>query len=362
MRSEAFSIVTGTKHGRCDASGRHVIPCSDVLPPIASLRVGAAWGLPFLLEESGVAAADVLAEAGLPANLFEDRNNRVTYPQLARVFAVCERRLQCDHVGLLVGQRARLADMGLAGEAALCEPTAGAALRAFQDHCNLHDTAAMCTLVESGAQARLVYTVLEYGMEDTRHFQLASTAIGVNILQDLCGDDFEPLDVRFATRAPTNPRVCKAHFRIAPLFDCDESSITFARRWLEHPLPPVSEARRADVALRAAAQHQAMLADFPAIVRRVVRKHLLFGDFSMDDVAAVLSMHRRTLDRHLQAHGVQYGDLVEQVKENVARQLLRDTMMPIQRIAATVRFSSAANFATAFRRRVGMTPSAYRHG
>ena len=76
--------------------------------------------------------------------------------------------------------------------------------------------------------------------------------------------------------------------------------------------------------------------------------------------AAMLSMHRRTLDRHLQDRGVQYGELVEGVKEDVARQLLRHTALPIQRIAATVRFSSAANFATAFRRRVGITPSAYR--
>jgi AraC-like DNA-binding protein len=82
----------------------------------------------------------------------------------------------------------------------------------------------------------------------------------------------------------------------------------------------------------------------------------------MPDIAAQLSMHRRTLDRHLQRSGIVYGELVESVKEDVARQLLRDTRMPIQRIAETVRFSSAANFATAFRRRVGVTPSEYRRG
>ena len=69
-------------------------------------------------------------------------------------------------------------------------------------------------------------------------------------------------------------------------------------------------------------------------------------------------MHRRTLD--LKQNGVCYGELVESLKEDVARQLLLDTAMPIQQIAETLRFSSAANFATAFRRRSGMTPSAFR--
>jgi len=331
-----------------------------VIPPVATLRVSAAWGLPALLEESGVDLADTLAEAGLPSNLFDKRDNVFTYPQVERLFAVCERRLQCDHVGLLVGQRSRLADMGLAGEAAFCERTAEAALRAFITHFNLHDTAATCTLIESGLHTRFVYTVLEPGMQDTRHFQVAGITIAFNILQDLCGHDFVPGDVQFASRAPANLRACRAYFGVTPLFDCDESSLTFTRKWLERPLPEVDETRRAEIAARVAAQHQAMLADFPAIVRRVVRKRLLFGDFSMNDVATILSMHRRTLDRHLQACGVQYGELVERVKEDVARQLLRDTTMSIQRIAETVQFSSAANFATAFRRRVGMTPSAYR--
>ncbi len=74
----------------------------------------------------------------------------------------------------------------------------------------------------------------------------------------------------------------------------------------------------------------------------------------------MLSMHRRTLDRHLTAHGIAYGELVESVKEDVARQLLRDTNMPIQRIAEAVRYSSPANFATAFKRRAGVTPREYR--
>jgi AraC-like DNA-binding protein len=80
----------------------------------------------------------------------------------------------------------------------------------------------------------------------------------------------------------------------------------------------------------------------------------------MSVVASRLSMHRRTLDRHLQAHRTTYQELLESVREDVARLLLHDTDMPIQQIAESVRFASAASFATAFRRRTGMTPSEYR--
>lgn len=331
-----------------------------MVPPIATLRVSAAWGLPGLLAEHDARIEDALEEAGLERSLFQHRDNVFTYPQLEKLFAVCGRWLQCDHVGLLVGQRSRLVEMGLAGEVAACAATVGDGIRAFIDNFNLHDTAATCTLIESGRYARFVYSVLEHGMQDTRQFQFGGITIALNIFQDLAGADFAPSDVTFASRVPDNPRVFQKYFRAPVHFDSDESSLVFSRHWLDKPLPAVDPDRRAFIEAEVRRQHDNMLADFPAIVRRIARKQLLIGNFTMDDVAAILSMHRRTLDRHLQERGVQYGDLVESVKEDVARQLLRDTAMPIQQIASTVRFSSAANFSTAFRRRVGMTPSAYR--
>jgi AraC-like DNA-binding protein len=98
----------------------------------------------------------------------------------------------------------------------------------------------------------------------------------------------------------------------------------------------------------------------PATLRRILRKQLIIGDCSMDQVAAMLGIHRRTLDRHLQEHGVQYSELLESVQDDVARQLLRDTTLQVQHVAEALHFSSAANFATAFRRWTGMTPSEYR--
>jgi AraC-like DNA-binding protein len=92
----------------------------------------------------------------------------------------------------------------------------------------------------------------------------------------------------------------------------------------------------------------------------VLRKELLIGDCSMDSVARLLGMHRRTRARRLQRHGVHYGELLESVQADLARQLLTDTRMPVQQVAEALRFSNAANFATAFRRWTGATPSEYR--
>ena len=58
--------------------------------------------------------------------------------------------------------------------------------------------------------------------------------------------------------------------------------------------------------------------------------------------------------------GESYVSLRQSVKHEVAVRLLRETNLSVQEIADFLCFSSAANFATAFRRWNGVTPSAYR--
>ena len=339
---------------------RTAVSDANLAPQVATLRISAVWGLPGLLHDLGMDLGAILDEARLPLDLFSDRENQLTYAQLERLLLACEKRSGCDYFGMLLGQRSGLAEMGLAGQVALHESTGGEALRSFIEHYNLHDTAATVALIESRGFARFVYAVSERGMNDTRQFQLGGVTIAFNILRDLFGPDWRPVEVTFASRRPSSLRPFQRFFGAPVQFDAAESAVVFAQRWMERPLPAVNQPLRREVQKAVRTQQTQMLADFPAIVRRVLRKQLLLGDFSMSDTAALLSMHRRTLDRHLQRHGVTYGELLETVREDVARQLLRDTEMPIQQIADSVRVSSAANFATAFRRRIGMTPSEYR--
>lgn len=328
---------------------------------VGSARISAARHLPDVLREFNVDPAEVLAATGLRPDLFDDPENRIAYPDFGRLLLACERLTRCDHFTLLVGQRARLADFGLSARLALCSDTAGEALQKFADAFTLHNDASVLSLITSGDFSRIVYSIIAHGMQDTRPFQLGAMAMAVNILQELCGRAFVPTVVTLASRAPADLRPVHRHFRSPVRFDSEESALVFERRWLDRPLPPVDPAYRRRVTAEAQAQLAALMMDFPDTLRGVLRKQLLIGHHSMDDVASLFGMHRRTLDRRLQQHGTHFGDLLDSVKEDVARQLLSDTRLQVQQIAEALRFSSAANFATAFRRWTGVTPSQFRH-
>ena len=332
------------------------------MPLPGRIRINAIWDLPALLRELGLEPAEVLAGAGIDTHIFNDLDNPISYPDLERLLLECERRSGRDDFGFLIGKRSRLDDMGLAGQIAHCGATAGTGLRNFAEHFNLHDSAATVNVLETGTFARVDYAISEHGMTDTRHFQLGGITIWFNILQDLCGRDWLPSEVRFACRAPADTRPLQRFFRSSLRFNSEGSAIFFGREWLGRSLPPVPPADRQRVREAVREQRAEIRANLPATVRRMLRKQLLLGRGSMDEVAGQLGMSRRTLDRWLQRDGAQFRTILESMKADVARQLLTDTNASVQQIADALHYSSAANFATAFRHWYGTTPTAFRRG
>lgn len=83
---------------------------------------------------------------------------------------------------------------------------------------------------------------------------------------------------------------------------------------------------------------------------------------SLNEIARSVGTYREKLSHLFRA---QTGKTVFAFirEERIARglQLLRDTDMDIQDIALLIGFKNAGNFATAFREKMGVTPSAYRH-
>jgi AraC-like DNA-binding protein len=324
------------------------------------VRVAVVWRLPAILAEFGVDPRDALDAAGLPTGLFDDPENRIDYPAIGQLLLACEQLTRCDHIGLLICQHTRLANFGLAGQYALCGDTVGDGLRNLVNHFNLHSTASIISLITTGEFTRFAYAIAAPDMTVTRPFQLVAMTIGFNILQDLCGPAMLPAVVTFACGGPSNLRPLHKYFHTPLRFESDESALIFERRWLDRPLPPIDPGTRRQIESQVRDEQARALEDFPTAVRLMLRKQLLIGDCSMEGVAAMLGMHRRTVDRHLQRHGVRYGELLESVQKDAARQLLLDTHLQVQQVAETMHFSSAANFATAFRRWTGMTPSEYR--
>ena len=80
----------------------------------------------------------------------------------------------------------------------------------------------------------------------------------------------------------------------------------------------------------------------------------------LDQIARRLGHSSRSLSRHLAAEGCDYRTLVDQIRQQIAEQLIRHSNLPIARIADRLGYADPSNFNRAFRRWTGSSPGSLR--
>jgi len=71
-------------------------------------------------------------------------------------------------------------------------------------------------------------------------------------------------------------------------------------------------------------------------------------------------MDRRTLNRRLNAFGTGFQELADEIRLEIARQMLEDSTMEVIQIALLLDYADASAFTRAFRRWTGTTPASWR--
>lgn len=326
----------------------------------ATLRVGGALPITAVLIDFGIDPVEVLVEAGIEPQSFDDPDNLITYRARGRLMTRSVVRTGCPHFGLLVGQRMNLQALGVVGLLARNAPDAAAALRSIVTLLHLHARGAVMELMVDHTLAMLSYDAYQPHIESTDQTGDAAVAMMVNVMQTLCGTDFQPIEARFAHRKPDDVQPFRKFFKVPLRFDAEHYALVFARDWLDRQVPgnDVELARLLQKQISALeAKHGD---DFAEVVRSVLRSALLTGHTSADQIAALFSMHVRTLSRRLEGFGTSFQELVDEGRFEIARQMLENTSLDVRQIAEALAYTRASAFTRAFRRWSGTTPALWR--
>ncbi|ANY82025.1 hypothetical protein BB934_24005 [Microvirga ossetica] len=328
------------------------------------IRIGVASEVGPLLRAFGADPGEVIRQAGLDPELFEDENNVIPYAALGRVLTACVEHTRCPHFGLLVGQRGTLSSLGPIGGLLQHSPTVGDALSALVRHLHLHDRGGAPTLAIDGDVVTLGYAVYEPGVESPEQIADCAMAVAANIMRTLCGPDWVPDEVLL----PRHPSVdLGAYWRVfqAPVrFDQETAAVVFPTRWLDHRIQDANPVFRQVFEAHIRELEAAGADDWKETLRRVLRTEILTNRCSATTVAERFALHRRILSRHLQAEGAGFRSLVDETRFEIARQLLTQTRIPLSEVAVALGYSEASAFTRAFRRWSGQPPAAWRseHG
>lgn len=333
---------------------------SDSVPHAGTVRVGTIAAIPAILRTFDIDPADVLTEARLAPELFDDSDNIISYAARGHLLDVCVSRTGCEYFGLLIGQQVGLPSLGLVGYLVQHSQDVDSALHSLVQYFHLHVQGAAVVLRHEADQAFLGYNIYQPLVEGVQQIEDGAVAIAFNILRKLCGRDWKPTQICFAHRAPEKLKPYSRFFRAPLRFDSENNGVFFPIRWLKQPVQGADQELHR-ILQKQIDQLEAKYSDnFPEQVRRVLHTALITNHANEEQVAALFSMHIRTFHRHLKSYNTSFQKLADQCRFEVAQQMLENSEIKLSQIADTLGYADTRSFTRAFKRWSDTTPTHWR--
>lgn len=322
-----------------------------------------SWAL-LIWEELGhrsLDAAAVLAEAGIDAAQLRDPNARLPATRISRLWQLAEERSGDPGFGIAVGMRWNPTTFHALGYAWLASGSLADAFHRLARYGRLLNDATDFSITTVGTSYLVTGAVRDPEFTPSP-ITVQATAVAITkMCRMLLGEAFSPVEVQFPF-APTAATVALELNLRAPLrFGSDQAGMLVDRQDMERRLPTANpELSRSSEAIAEAYLSRLDQEQLAPRVRQHILRELPSGGAREEDIAARLHLSARTLQRRLADEGVNFSDLLQGVRQELARDYLEDSRLNISEIAYLLGFSDQANFTRAFRRWFDTTPTEWR--
>lgn len=322
-------------------------------------RVGPLAGIPELLQEFQVETEEVLDGLEIRReDLIVD--NRIPFRSAMHLLDRCAKACRCDHFGVLLGLRFRLAAFGAIGEAIGCAATLGEALEDFVSVQASFSQGLCWYFVPFADCAALGMAVYNRHYKGREQIYGLGISFAVNSIRSLTSSNVDPLELRFNHRPTDDPATYYGLLKSPVRFNQDQSCILLSRRSLQWQNPRADADRREQ--LLNAIRTSAKLDQLPvsARLRHELRPLLSRGLPSLEAAAMRLAMHPRALNRRLEQEGTTFAGERDRARYIMASELLGATDLPVGEIAAALAYENHSAFVRAFRKWSSCSPSEWR--
>lgn len=300
---------------------------------------------------------------GLPIEALDTDEVLIEDWMLATVLEAAATDLRCPDLGLRVGELQEFSMLGPLSVAIQHSSSVREALDCTSRYMFVHARDMSVVVVEDAG--RVEGTVaLQYSYGPGVRALPQATDMTLMFMHRaarfLVGADYGLRTVELPHSAAAGRKRYEQAFGVPVRFRRPGALLRIASSFLNRPLRGVDETLRALAMGHLARQTPPGGPVVTGQVRAVLEQSLGTGSVDLADVAHVLAVHPRTLQRHLASEGTSYASVLDGVRRARARFYLTTTDMPMAQVGSLVGLSEQAVLTRCARRWWGRTPSQLR--
>lgn len=342
-------------------SGQHATEAGELTAPVIPSIYAAQ--LVQLAARWQIAPDTLLQGTGVEPDQLEHAQGRVSPQALRSLFHRLIALIQEPGLGFYFGLQLKLSSHGSVGFAAMTQATLRDALRVAERFLALRAPFLSLRLSEHGEHAALELSSVFPGLDPTIEVFLTEALFTafMQMARSLLGR--VPSGAMFELNYPEPPYFSGfAHLWPGPArFGRSACRIVFAASWLDESLQMADAVAGRQALVECECELSTLLttSSLLASVRRQLGERER-GYPSLTELARARHVSPRTLKRRLAEQGTSYQRLLDELRRDRALKLLEIEVNSVEHIADQLGYSDAANFNRAFRRWLGLSPSAWR--
>ena len=333
-------------------------------PPLPSIdeplqRLGPVAALPSLLVQLGAKPAQVFDGTGFdPSSVTPE--TRGPFSAVTKLLVRAADLTGRPDIGFLLGSVHDHRALGLGGQVMEKAATLREALSDFVGIQLSYSRGATVYLCKLGDDFALGYGIYHHPSLGGRQIYDLTLAVGVNMIRSLTNGRAEPSEVHFNIKHPDEADRYRKFYRSPLLFDQDHSCIVINAHTLETPIPTADNGGRLRLLDQIRGLTRGKMGDLSARLRHLIRPRLMTGRCDIRSISRDLELQPRTLSRYLSKDSQTFGQIRDDVRFTIARELLALTDLSVASIGDALLYSSHSAFDHAFRRWTGVAPSEWR--
>ncbi|MGJ7506318.1 AraC family transcriptional regulator [Variovorax sp. GT1P44] len=313
------------------------------------------------LRAQGIDLHLLCRSAGLPEETLDGAAESMATESMSRVWEEAVRVSANPGISLSPNSAVRPVNLDVVGYAMMASPHLLAGIERMVRYTRIVSEAATTGLAQVPQGYALTFDL--YGGDrpvPRQRFEFDLLAL-LNYFHWISGRRLAPLAVEFAHPAPPDPTQHERAFGCPVRFDAPGCRMLFASEDLLQPLCTSNDMLASMHDRYATERLESLRSDRISLrARDVIIRKLPDGEPRREDVAGILCMSERTLQRRFHDEGISFQQLLDGTRKDLAQQYLRQPNLSLAQTAYLLGFSDQSNLHRACKRWFEMSPGQYR--
>ena len=312
------------------------------------------------LEAAGCDSAALLAEAGFDLKSLDGPNVRCPLTHTERLWRIAVTATGDPAFGIKVASHIKQTTFHVLGYGLAASSTLKEAFERVQRYCHVASDAIEYEFSRSGGE---YHFVIEPAPNVADESVDALVAAYLRMCRSLIGHEYSPLRIEFRRERPDSIEDFQRLLRAPLQFGAAQTRLVFDIDAIERPIDGGNpELARHNDAIAQQYLSELERGNIQWRVREALTQRLARGEPSQEDVADLLNMSARTLQRKLADGGITYKEILDETRRALALAYLSAPRHSVSDVTYLLGFSAGSSFTRAFRRWTGQSPSDWRAG